>query len=218
MHSPPAPATLCVGRMRWRRGYFLHSKRHPTADLVLGPLDNYITARCEDLGYFAAKIQRGSSDPTPGQLFSRGLVGPIPLPPRLLAERYVKPGDCVLDFGCGPGFFTREFARRVGESGTVIAVDLQEEMLRILRRKLEPEGLLPRIRTQRCEPGLINLPGDLNGTIDAAFTIFVVHEVPDPVEAVPGDRCPPQAGRNALLYRAPVHCPGQGIPGQPRAG
>ena len=121
------------------------------------------------------------------EVFSASRAGHLDTPFRLflyrpgrLAERYVKPGDCVLDFGCGPGFFTREFARRVGESGTVIAVDLQEEMLRILRRKLEPEGLLPRIRTQRCEPDSINLPGDLNGTIDAAFTIFVVHEVPDP--------------------------------------
>jgi len=42
------------------------------------------------------------------------------------------------------------------------------------------EGLLARIRTHRCEPGSIHLPPDLNGTFDAVFTIFVVHEVPDP--------------------------------------
>ena len=102
--------------------------------------------------------------------------------PDRLAERYVKPGNRVLDFGCGPGFFTREFAKRVGESGLVFSVDLQEEMLRILRRKLEPEGLLQRIRTHRCEPDSINLPIDLNETFDAAFAIFVVHEVPDPAK------------------------------------
>jgi len=28
--------------------------------------------------------------------------------PDRLAELYVKPGDRVRDFGCGPGFFTRE--------------------------------------------------------------------------------------------------------------
>ncbi|MFA4877995.1 MAG: class I SAM-dependent methyltransferase [Methanoregula sp.] len=100
--------------------------------------------------------------------------------PDRLAGRYVKPGFQVLDFGCGPGFFTREFAKRVGETGKVFSVDLQEDMLRILRQKLEPEGLLPRIRTHQCRPDSISLPQDLNGTFDAAFTIFVVHEVPDP--------------------------------------
>jgi ubiquinone/menaquinone biosynthesis C-methylase UbiE len=102
--------------------------------------------------------------------------------PDHLAERYVKPGDRVLDFGCGPGFFTREFARQVGGNGQVFSVDVQEEMLGILREKLEPEGLMPRIRTHQCRPDSINLPAELNGTFDAAFTIFVVHEVPDPAK------------------------------------
>jgi ubiquinone/menaquinone biosynthesis C-methylase UbiE len=99
--------------------------------------------------------------------------------PDRLAGKYVKPGDRVLDFGCGPGFFTRAFARQAGEGGQVFAVDLQEEMLAILREKMGNEGLLPRIRTHRCNPDSIGLPADLNGTFDAAFAIFVIHEVPD---------------------------------------
>ncbi|MDD1691377.1 MAG: class I SAM-dependent methyltransferase [Methanoregula sp.] len=100
--------------------------------------------------------------------------------PDRLAERYVKYGDRVLDFGCGPGFFTREFAKRVGEIGQVYSVDLQEEMLAILRKKLDPEELMSRIRTHQCRPDTIGLPADLHGTFDTAFSIFVVHEVPDP--------------------------------------
>lgn len=100
--------------------------------------------------------------------------------PDRLAARYVKPGDRVLDFGCGPGFFTREFAKRVGEGGHVVAVDLQDEMLRILKSTVESEGLISRVTIHRCRPDAIALPDELEGTFDAAFAIFVVHEVPDP--------------------------------------
>ncbi|MGA2160903.1 MAG: class I SAM-dependent methyltransferase [Methanoregula sp.] len=99
--------------------------------------------------------------------------------PDRLAERYIKPGNRVLDFGCGPGFFTREFAKMVGENGTVIAADLQEEMLEILRGKLGPEGLLSRVKTHRCKPDSLDLLPDRDGQVDVAFAIFVVHEVPD---------------------------------------
>lgn len=100
--------------------------------------------------------------------------------PERLAERYVKYGDRVLDFGCGPGFFSREFAQRVGEIGQVWSVDLQEEMLDILKKKPDPEELMSRIRTHQCMPDSIGLPNELYGTFDTVFTIFVVHEVPDP--------------------------------------
>ena len=99
--------------------------------------------------------------------------------PDLLAQRYVHPGNLVLDFGCGPGFFTREFAKRSGDTGKVLAVDLQAEMLGILTQKLEPEGLMQRIRTHQCAPDTIGLSPEWDNKIDIAFTIFVVHEVPD---------------------------------------
>lgn len=100
--------------------------------------------------------------------------------PDRLAGHYVKPGDVVLDFGCGPGFFTRGFAKRVGETGRVIAADLQPEMLRLLRAKLEPEGLMLRIMTHQCAADSIGLSPGCDGKINVAFAIFVVHEVPDP--------------------------------------
>lgn len=129
---------------------------------------------------------KGEHKPHGREVFSAERAGHLDTPlrrflyrPDRLAERYIRPGDQILDFGCGPGFFTREFAKRAGGTGHVWSVDLQEEMLAILRNKLGPEGLLARITTHRCLPDTIGLPPDLNGTFDAAFTIFVVHEVPD---------------------------------------
>jgi ubiquinone/menaquinone biosynthesis C-methylase UbiE len=98
--------------------------------------------------------------------------------PDHLMKRYVQPGDRVLDIGCGPGMFTRAAARRVGDKGQVIAVDMQEEMLQMLRARAESEGLLSRIRTHQAAPDslLLNEPG----SVDIAMAIYVVHEVPDP--------------------------------------
>ena len=47
---------------------------------------------------------------------------------------YVREGMLVLEPGPGMGFFTLELARMVGETGRVVAVDLQEKMLAALRR------------------------------------------------------------------------------------
>jgi ubiquinone/menaquinone biosynthesis C-methylase UbiE len=39
------------------------------------------------------------------------------------------PGDGVLDVGCGPGNFSRDFARTVGDDGLVVGVDASRPML-----------------------------------------------------------------------------------------
>ena len=39
------------------------------------------------------------------------------------------PGDVVLDVACGPGNFSREFAKTVGEEGLVVGIDASRTML-----------------------------------------------------------------------------------------
>lgn len=68
--------------------------------------------------------------PTLGRL-AKGLHGPsmaqeLRLAGELLA---LEEGATVLDVGCGPGNFTRRFARDVGERGTVIGIDVSATML-----------------------------------------------------------------------------------------
>lgn len=97
--------------------------------------------------------------------------------PGRIVNTYVRPGDTVLDIGCGPGLFTLPIARRVGENGQVIAVDLQEGMLEILREKATQEELNARIWLHKAEPQSLALK--YPGRIDVAFGFCVIHEVPD---------------------------------------
>jgi ubiquinone/menaquinone biosynthesis C-methylase UbiE len=97
--------------------------------------------------------------------------------PDRLVDRYVRPGDTVLDIGCGPGLFTRAIAQKVGDNGLVIAVDVQEGMLEILKEKAQKEGLISRIRLHKAELQSLGLEEPERVTV--AFAFYVVHEVPD---------------------------------------
>lgn len=50
-------------------------------------------------------------------------------------------GDVVADLGAGTGYFTRRLARAVAPSGLVYAVDIQPEMIGLLKRSVERAGL-----------------------------------------------------------------------------
>jgi ubiquinone/menaquinone biosynthesis C-methylase UbiE len=98
--------------------------------------------------------------------------------PRRLLGPFVREGMTVLEPGPGMGFFTLDLARLVGPAGRVVAVDVQERMLRVLRRRARRAGLLERIEIRRADPGSLGLD-DLTGRADLALAIFVVHEMPD---------------------------------------
>ena len=98
-------------------------------------------------------------------------------PYRILSP-YVRPGMRVLDIGPGMGFFSLPLAEMVGAEGKVVCVDIQERMLRALRRRAERRGLADRIETRLSDGSTLEI-ADLNGVIDFALTFAVVHEVPD---------------------------------------
>jgi ubiquinone/menaquinone biosynthesis C-methylase UbiE len=66
-------------------------------------------------------------------------------------------------------------AKMVGESGKVIAVDVQEEMLQILRKKAAQQGLESRIVTHKSDPDRIGI----SEKVDFALAFYMVHEVPN---------------------------------------
>ena len=99
--------------------------------------------------------------------------------PGKVLDGYIRPGDTVLDFGCGPGYFTIPMARMVGDTGTVWAVDIQDEMLELTRRTAEHEGLLSRIRLHRSSSGSLDL--DMSPVVSFALAFHVLHETTDQV-------------------------------------
>lgn len=95
--------------------------------------------------------------------------------PGHILARLVRPGDFVVDLGCGPGYFTIPLAEMVGENGQVIAVDVQQEMLDKVRMRAEQAGLASRVHL--CLTGAEG-PGAI-GPADFALAFWMVHEVPD---------------------------------------
>jgi ubiquinone/menaquinone biosynthesis C-methylase UbiE len=98
--------------------------------------------------------------------------------PKKIFGQYIKSGQTVLDLGCGPGVFSIAMAKMVGEKGLVIAVDIQEEMLQILKRKAEREGLQSRIVTHKSELDRIGING-IKEKADFALAFYMIHEVED---------------------------------------
>ena len=90
----------------------------------------------------------------------------------------LKQGDVVADIGCGSGVITRLMARKVGDAGKVMAVDVQDEMLQRLKENLEAEGIenvMPVKGTQRA-------PNLKPNSIDLAIMVDVYHEFEFPFE------------------------------------
>ena len=95
---------------------------------------------------------------------------------RLLKELQVKPGQIICDMGCGNGFYTLKLAQLTGKTGKVYAVDIQQEMLDMLKRRAHAaklENIVPLLGTE-TDP---RLP---ENSIDLVLMVDVYHEFSQP--------------------------------------
>ena len=109
-------------------------------------------------------------------------------------------GDVVADLGCGTGYFARRMARAVAPKGRVYAVDIQPEMLALMKGLLEKDGTTNVIPVLG-EAGDPKLP---KGGLDWVLLVDVYHELQQPkaMLAKMRESLKPTTGRIALIeYR-----------------
>jgi len=94
----------------------------------------------------------------------------------MLANLGLKRGMTVCDMGCGNGFHTLQIAELVGEKGQVVGVDVQPEMLTLLRKRMEEkaiENVIPIL-------GSFHNPRLPINSIDLILLVDVYHEFSHP--------------------------------------
>lgn len=99
-------------------------------------------------------------------------------PARVLEALELKPGMMVADVGAGSGYYSSRMAERVGPEGTVYAVDIQPEMLDILKLQMK----LRRVTNVKAIVGTETDPRLPAGTLDLAIMVDVYHELEYPYE------------------------------------
>ena len=98
----------------------------------------------------------------------------------LLAALALQPGMAVADIGAGSGYFARRIASVVGAKGSVYAVDVQPEMVRMLEALAKQPGLA-NIKPVQGAVADVKLPP---ASIDLALMVDVYHELEFPYEVL----------------------------------
>jgi len=89
----------------------------------------------------------------------------------------ITPGKTVADIGAGSGWFTVRAARRVTETGSVYAVDINSEATRYVDQRVRKEGL-HNVKTILSKSDDPQLPAN---AIDSVLLLKTYHEVDKPV-------------------------------------
>ena len=88
------------------------------------------------------------------------------------------PGLVVADIGAGSGVISLKMAKKIGPTGTVLAVDIQEEMLSVLSKRLK------QLNVTNVKPvhGTVKSPNLKAASVDLALMVDVYHEFNYPYE------------------------------------
>ncbi|MBL7065957.1 MAG: class I SAM-dependent methyltransferase [Anaerolineae bacterium] len=106
-------------------------------------------------------------------LVHENLYGLFRDPYKALNAAGLKPGQKVLEVGCGPGFFTVPAAKIVGEKGSVHALDINPLAIERVQQKIKQEGVA-NVKTILADAAQTGLPDQ---GFDLIFLFGFVHSV-----------------------------------------
>jgi predicted methyltransferase len=101
-------------------------------------------------------------------------------PQRVIDALDIREGQTVADLGAGSGYFSFRMAPKVGNAGKVLAVDIQEEMLNVVRQRARREGI-KNVLAIRSSESDAKLPPD---SVDLLLMVDVYHELEYPYEVM----------------------------------
>jgi ubiquinone/menaquinone biosynthesis C-methylase UbiE len=101
---------------------------------------------------------------------------------KLVEALKIKPGLVVADIGAGSGRISEMISPLVGPEGKVLAVDIQDEMLALIRERARQKKLTNIELVLSTE----NSPKLEPGSVDLAFMVDVYHEFSYPYEMMQG--------------------------------
>jgi ubiquinone/menaquinone biosynthesis C-methylase UbiE len=113
----------------------------------------------------------------------------------MLKALNIKPGQVVCDMGCGNGFYSLKLAKLVGPAGKVLAVDIQPEMLHLLKERAKAADIsnIELILGSTVDP---KLP---TAGVDLILCVDVYHEFSNPVEMLAAMRKSLKPGGRLVL-------------------
>ncbi len=99
-------------------------------------------------------------------------------PDLLMTALALKPGDFVADIGCGTGYYSWRAAEKVGPKGRVLGVEIQQEMLDLLAKKMAARNVTNVIG----HLGTTTDPKLPPASVDLVLMVDVYHEFDHPFE------------------------------------
>lgn len=101
-------------------------------------------------------------------------------PAKVIDALELRDGEVVADLGAGSGYFTFRIAPRVGKTGKVLAVEIQDKMLETIRRR----ALALKATNVEAVKGSDTDPGLPVSGVELVLMVDVYHELACPFEVM----------------------------------